>query len=289
MNPEIAAILTRDGVVTARRNPHLARALNSCAYRGEVVRLLPGVFAHPDRVDHHTLLRAACAYGDSLVITRRSAARSWWPEIDGGAVIDVASPTEIKTGTGFRFEQRYLRPELVMRSLGLLTTTPEVTVLDLIDDLGATAIDEALRRRAVTLADLQRALRLTPGRRGNQHRRDLLEDSRDEPWSQLEREAHRLLRADRILGWRTNYRVNTDVGTYLLDIAFTSLRLGIELDGARYHDTDDAFHLDRKRDRALGRAGWHILRFTAEGLDDLVETVRTVSVHRRTLLGRLSA
>lgn len=289
MNPELAALLT-DGVASAREHPHLARALNSCAFRGELIRLLPGIYAAPDHDDRATRLQAVCAYRQSLVITRRDAAAlTWWPEIECGEDIDVASPAEIKTGKGFRFEQRLIRPDLTTRRFGLNVTSPELTVLDLIVDLGASAIDESLRRRAVTLPRLRRALLLTPGRRGNRLRRELLEDSRDAPWSTLEREAHRMLRAAGLTGWSTNYRVDLGTDTFFLDIAIPAVRLGIELDGASYHDTDDAFHLDRRRDRALSRAGWQIIRFTAKSLDELVETIESLIHQRRRLLGKRSA
>lgn len=289
MNPELTSLLA-DGVVAAREHPHLSRCLNSCAFRGELIRLLPGVYAKPDHHDLDARLQAVCAYGEPLVITRRAAAwLTWWPELDLGDIIDVASPTEIKTGVGYRFEQRLVRPDLTTRCFGLRVTVPELTVLDLIDDLGAVAIDEALRRRAVTLPRLLRALRLTPGRRGNQLRRELLEDSRDEPWSPLERRAHRLLRAGGIEGWFTNYRIDIGTDTFLLDVALPQVRLGLEFDGARFHDTDDAFHLDRRKDRALSRAGWQIVRFTSQGLDDLVDTVRSLCHQRRRILGRRNA
>jgi hypothetical protein len=58
----------------------------------------------------------------------------------------------------------------------------------------------SLRTRATTLAHLQRAMELTTARVGNPTRRQLLLDSRSEPWSEAERSLHRLLRAAGITG-----------------------------------------------------------------------------------------
>jgi hypothetical protein len=62
--------------------------------------------------------------------------------------------------------------------------------LDLCDVMGGDAIDQALRTRASTLAQLHRALELTGGRKGNRTKRQLLLDSRAEPWSKAERLLH---------------------------------------------------------------------------------------------------
>ena len=54
---------------------------------------------------------------------------------------------------------------------------------------------------------LHRAMELTAARAGNQTRRQLLLDSRDEPWSEAERLFHRLLREAGITGWKANQPV----------------------------------------------------------------------------------
>ncbi|AQP46421.1 hypothetical protein BW730_01440 [Tessaracoccus aquimaris] len=281
MREDLTALFADGAVVAAREHPHLARALNSCAFRGEVIRVLPGVYALPGQLTLTARLQAACAYGAGIVITRQAAAHfTWWPELPLPDLIDAASPRHVIVGHGFRFEQRYVRPDLTMRRFGIALTAPELTVLDLIDDMGPIAIDEALKRRAVTLQRLRRALHLTRGRRGNTLRRELVEDSRDEPWSELEREAHRRLRSAGIDGWRTNYHVRAEGKSYRIDIALPDIKLGLELDGATFHDTDAAFHTDRRRDRALARGGWQIIRFTAQSLDEIEGTVLSIRQQR---------
>src|SRR5215210_7802144 len=92
--------------------------------------------------------------------------------------------------------------EFVLERGGLRMTTPAPTALDLCDTVGGDAIDTVLRTRAASLAELHAVLGRTSRRRGNQLRRQLLLDSRDEPWSEAERRAHQLLRDAGLTGWR---------------------------------------------------------------------------------------
>ncbi|WP_375424861.1 endonuclease domain-containing protein [uncultured Friedmanniella sp.] len=112
------------------------------------------------------------------------------------------------------------------------------------------------------------AFELTPERPGNQLRRELLVDSRDEPWSAAERRGHRLLRAAGIDGWESNHPVVIDGHLYRLDIGFPKLRLVIEIDGRLHEDDPEIFENDRRRQNAVVLDGWTVLRFTWRMLED---------------------
>ena len=252
--------------------------------------MLPGVFALPGRdQDVPTRLSAIGQYGDDFVVTNEWAAADWWPELARPDNITVATPREVKGAAGFEFEQRYIRPELTRRRNGVLVTSPELTILDLIPVLGAIAVDEGLRRRVVTLGGLRQTLRLTPKRRGNRLRREVLDDSRDIPWSPLERDAHRRLRDARIFGWTTNHAVTIDGRRYYLDVAFPDLKIAIEFDGETFHGGPDAFHGDRARDQDLTSEGWIVLRFTTKSMHKLIETVLKCIRQRRAEFRRKAA
>jgi len=51
-----------------------------------------------------------------------------------------------------------------------------------------------------------------------------------------------------------------------VDLAFPLQRLAIEYDGRAIHERDDVFAYDRRRQNALVREGWTVLRFTAADL-----------------------
>ncbi len=58
------------------------------------------------------------------------------------------------------------------------------------------------------------------------------------------------------------FRRQYPVGNFITDFCVLSARLIIEIDGS-WHDRRGA--ADRRRDHALGRAGWRVLRFFESG------------------------
>ena len=162
----------------------------------------------------------------------------------------------LKPQLGFSFSRRRIPEELIAVRGGLRYTTPALTAIDLATSACSDAIDIALRGRAVTLAAMYEALRMTRHRTGNLERLRLLIDSRNDPWPAAERLSHRLLRAAGITGWQTNLPVEIDSELFYLDIAFTKQKLAIEIDG-RLHETDEElFESDRWRQmRSWPRGG----------------------------------
>lgn len=282
MHPEIFR-RTDDGVMSARSSPWQARSLNSYVHRGKLERVLPGVYAQPGRgetVDGK--LQALRAYGDDLVITRhRAASLTWWPELECPDEWLIACPRLIAPGYGFQVEQRLIPPELLTRHHGVLMTAPELTALDLLPDLGAEAAYTVLRSGAATVKQLQRAMALTPKRRGNAVRREILKSLVDAPWSHLEKDAHRRMRDAGLVGWLSNYCVATPSRRYFIDAAFVKEKLGVEFDGFAFHSSRDAFERDRAKDRDLAQLGWQMVHFTTETIADVVHTVRSLLAIRR--------
>ena len=58
-----------------------------------------------------------------------------------------------------------------------------------------------------------------------------------------------------------------------LDLAYPERRVGIELDGFRFHDTRDSFDAERARGNELQAMGWNILRVTSKHLEENPEGV----------------
>lgn len=239
------------------------------ARRGELQRLLPGVYCPAGMQDHlPTRCSAIMAADPNAVIAGRAAAAiTWWPQLAVGPVTAYRTMAA-SAQSGFTWWSGAVPAELVRTSRGVRYTAPELTVLDLIPDLGGQAIDEALRR-GITLGSLHEALALTPGRPGNVERRWLLDDSRDEPWSELERAFHRRYRTLRISHrYRTNLRVDLGDGVAFIDFALPGLMLGFEPDGYEHHSSRRAFEHDRRRDAQLTALGWQIVRLTWAMLQD---------------------
>ena len=116
-------------------------------------------------------------------------------------------------------------------------------------------------------------MELTAARVGNQTRRQLLLDSRAEPWSRAERRFHRLLRDAGITGWHANRAVVVSHSTFYVDVIFRHLKLIVEIDGRLYHSGAEAFESDRWRQNLLVLDGWCVLRFTWAMIEEQPEKV----------------
>ncbi len=240
-----------------------------------MVRVFPGVYALDGLAAHtETRIRAAALWSGDGVLTGSAAARiTFWPELTVDT-ISLAGATDRVPPAGIDLCRHRLAPSLIMEHRGLRVTTPALTALD----LGGAGIDQALLRRAATLAEMQAALAATPNRPGNQHRRLVLKDSRDQPWSEAERRQHQLLRAAKLTGWRTNVETWCGPRRYYLDVAFRSRRVAVEDDGYEVHSRRGQFERDRQKWSDLTAAGWLVLHFTWHQLfeqpDWVIATIR---------------
>ncbi|MFT3861897.1 DUF559 domain-containing protein [Micropruina sp.] len=267
------------GVLVRRQHPTITRQLDHCLATGRLVPVLPGIYSAPEP-GWQVKIRAAAAFRPGGVISGAAAARiTWWPECPITSVTVAVSREVRGSYPGFVWERRRVAAELIVDRGELRIAGPSQSVLDLIPALGGTVIDQALRLRAVRLVELWQALETDSHRSGNAHRRALLRDSRDEPWSEPERTAHRLLRSAGVTGWRTNHRIVVGETTYYGDIVFDAARVVVEVDGYEWHSGRVEFTRDRWRYARLSAAGWTVLPVAADAIDDdpqgFVELVRT--------------
>lgn len=210
--------------------------------------------------------------GHAILLGAAAAWVSFWPEI---RVTDVMCSLKHnrRSRPGYHFTRRVVPEELVFSRSGLRYTTPALAALDLCATVGGDAIDQALRTRATTLAQLERAMELMAARVGNRMRRQLLLDSRAEPWSQAERSFNYLLRDAGITGWGVNRPVVLNDSTFYVDVIFRKLKLVIEIDGRLYHSGAEVFETDRWRQNLLVLNGWFVLRFTWTMIEEHPEKV----------------
>ena len=269
VNRLIAHRLAASGGIVVSE-PGLRTPLHRAVRAGDLERLLPGVYCPPHLSgDLSTRVRALLEHDARAVVLGRSAAAlTWWPELSVSEV-EAWREGHPRTVPGYRWTQRSLPSDRIAMYHGMRVTDPALTVLDLIPSMGGCVIDEAFRRRVVTLDELWSALRETPARPGNPLRAELLHDSRDEPWSEAERVLHTLVRRLALpLPYRTNFEVTTPALTAFLDLALPQLKLAFEVDGFEFHGPRKAFDHDRTRDLELSAADWEVHRISATLLQD---------------------
>lgn len=280
--------LFADGRLAVRPPRAWSRLVSRATRRGELVRLLPGVYC-PAGMERDLRTRCAAVLEsdpNAIITGAAAAALTWWPECP---VPEVAAyrrrPVPAK---GFRWLSDPAPEDLVLRGGSFGIAAPALAVLDMLPGAGGEVIDEALRRKAVTLAQLEEAFALTPYRPGNVERRWLLDDSRDEPWSELERAFHRVVRdLDLPTPYRTNFRVELgNGGVAFIDVALPVLRLGFEVDGYEFHGSRGAFERDRVRDARLAAGQWWVVRLSWEMVEDEPELV--VAVMRSMVATRMA-
>lgn len=266
MHPRLDAALTAAGGVVARRDhPTLPGVIDGAVRRGELLRVLPGVYCRPsDSRDLTIRARAACAADRAAVVTGPGAARlAGRDDVAEPEVLVVASRVLRGPVPGYRFERRRIDPTLTRTKDGIRFTGTALTALDLAAELGHAHLFDALRR-GVDPADLRRGIDLSPNRRGYAALRRVVAELRDGPWSPLECAAHELLRDAGIDGWEANRTVYDDRGEERLgfgDLVFGAHGLVVELDGASFHGAGEARAHDGSRDLAFERAGWEVIRF----------------------------
>jgi very-short-patch-repair endonuclease len=156
------------------------------------------------------------------------------------------------------------------------------------------AFDDARRRQASLRWIEETATRLhRPGQAGTGVLLRLIHEARRQPsvrGSWFEKLAEDCLRSPALPALVRQHRVHDEHGRLagILDLAFPSLRLGVEAHSRQFHFGRSAERADEDRDHRLARCGWEVLyvgwqltKRPADLLSLVVDTAR----HRRVQLG----
>ncbi|MCU4187104.1 hypothetical protein K6U06_22270 [Acidiferrimicrobium sp. IK] len=276
----------------ARRH---AVAAGDLVRRGRTVLALPGA----SRTWEDDVLAAVLTAGPGAAASHSSALRLW--DLHDGVALypcpELTAPRRRRV-PGVRVYQRPLPPAEVTQRAGVPVTTVSRTMLDLSPRLGAGAmgglVDEALRRRVVSLRELSRVVEAVVdgagrARDGARLLREVLAERSGEPERGANGWEQRMDRAWDRMGLppaARQYWIDTPYGAYRVDRAIVELKIAVEWNGFEYHGLRSRFDRDSDRRGHLVAAGWIVLDFTSNSTPEhIVATVQAAVAQRRRELG----
>lgn len=186
---------------------------------------------------------------------------------------------------------REVRFPTTVKAVGNLPVVPaDRAVVDTIRLLGwqrsKQVMYRALQRGWVTPTTLANATVELKGCRGNPELRRAAAAANSGSHAESERVAQRILRLAGVGTLTANFEVHDKFGLIgFIDIALVKEKVAVEIDGRAWHSDAHRFQHDRTRQNRLVNAGWTVLRFTWDDLNDrpeyVVQAVRTAAASSR--------
>jgi len=282
VRPDIAAVLVDTGGLAhiddlIQQVP--IRSLRRAVSRGELVRVLPNVYAAPD-CHRLTPTAAAAALSTGGALSHQTALSTWGLTAADMSPLHVTIPvpSQIRPRAGVVIHRARSMPRTVHRN-GTPVVHLERSLVDawviLPARLRRAPVIDAVRRRLTTPARIGKSLSERPNCRGRQQLVSLV--------GLLERGCHSELEI-----WGVNHvldiaglppaqqQIPVAQGSRraYLDAGWENVFLGVEFDGAASHASRMQREADLRRDAWLASLGWLILRFTYLRLTTDVERVR---------------
>jgi hypothetical protein len=263
--------LLRAGISAKQIDRRLVTGPLFAVFRGvyRVGHTAPSVDAH--------YLAAVKACGAEALLSGRAAAHLL------GLLKGQAPPPEVTTPRRRRIEgvrtRRARRQAAIWR--GIPVTTPAETLVDLAAVLNADALARACHEAGVrhhtTPKQVEALLARRPNTRGAAKLRAVLRGDAKVTLSKLESAFLALLANERLPLPDTN----RPAGGRRVDCRWPKLKLTVELDSYRYHNSRHAWEQDRRREREAHARGDGFRRYT---YGDVLETPRLMIDELRRLL-----
>ena len=272
------------------------RTIRGWMAQGKLERVHPGVYrtAGAPRTWEQAAMAAALAAGPGSAISHRSSGRLW-TMVPPSELVEVVVPRGRLPRLAGVTVHRTRDPIVPRLRSGIPVTDPMRTLIDLGAVLRAWEVEDALDRglaaRLFSVAAVEWALAAVarPGRDGCGVLRRVLDEralGAQPPDGLLEPRMARLMRAHGLPAAEFQHEVVAAGVRFVIDFAYPSLLLAIEVDGYAAHSTPASLQHDLRRQNALSLLGWRILRFTWA---DVVRRPSFVAQQIRCALGTLTA
>lgn len=282
MNSTISTLLADHPALAVRDHPRLRTTLWRLARAGELESPFPGILVRAGDNRAITRLTAASLWSAPHGVIHANTAAQVWLNEPIGPVIELAHPTR-RSRPGALITRHLVPPEFVIASRGMRLATPTYVATQLAGDDHGGLLSEFLRTGLADQGHAQIALASFARSPGQAQRRQQLRDCEDNPWSLAEVRLHALLHKAGVTGWRANATIRLDGQVFHPDVLFDAERLVLEFDGRASHQTTDQFLRDRERQNLLVLAGYRVLRFTWEHLDEPEYVIESVQQARNVL------
>jgi len=270
-------------------------AVNRAVARADLVRLAPRTLAVPDLVDDRSHLMAACLSEPGAVASHRAAAVLLGLDGVEDDIVEVSTRGEQRSRRLRTHRSTDLADGDVVVIDGIPTTDATRTCCDLgkVEPLSVVerAVESALRSRLTTVPRLETRM-VALARRGRPGPATLrqvlaLRGGGEPTESDLGTLAIQCLRLGGVPDPVRQHVVRL-AGRFVarLDLAWPDARVYAELDGRKHHEAWADTVRDRRRQNALGRAGWLPIRLTwamvvHEGPQVASDVLATLAERRR--------
>jgi very-short-patch-repair endonuclease len=217
-------------------------------------------------------LGAVLAYGDSALLSHRTAAALWELAKPRSSPIDVSAPVGrqgLRRRGGIWIHRSRLHPEDRDERAGIPVTSAARTLFDYAEVVDFQRLEnvweEADRLKLLRLGEIERVCERGFGRRALKPIRCLLAETRavTRTRSPLEDRFQRFCRFYEL----PPHSTNVDVLGNEVDALWPAAKLIVELDSWEFHSHRAAFQRDRTRDTRLLVAGYRTIRVTHDRLD----------------------
>ncbi len=215
------------------------------------------------RRDDEVRVRGALLWAGDGAVLSGSAAAWWqgmaeWAPATVGVTVGRHRRPRSRSGVAVRRRDLAARDTVVHR--GLMVTGRPLTVLEAsveLGDRGSLLLDRALQRW-VRFPEVYEAYCRNLGAHGSASAGRMLVSAADRSASVAERLLVAMLRDSGASGWRCAF----PSAGHVIDVAFPDARVAIEVDGWAWHMDAERAAADKRRQNALVRQGWTILRYT---------------------------
>ena len=276
MNTDIGRLVSARGGVLHRddllaEQPH--HLLDRSISGGHLVRVLPRTYVGAGEMTDLALARAVARYADGRGVLSHLTALWLWDLLDAPGRpmhLTVRPNCGLRPTPVLRVHRAYAPPlddDHHLRRRGLPVVGLERAIVAswplLAAEPARAVVLRAVRDRRTTPDRLRAEVAATPRLARRASLAAMVELLAAGCQSELELFGLRhVFTGPAFAGMRPQCPVRLGARTAYLDLAAEDLQVGIELDGAAYHDGTGARERDRRRDVALAAAGWVVLRFS---------------------------